>query len=144
MTVISDKLLDGAKVPAGVRVEFWIPRMRDANDSSAILVEDVVTVPVVAATGAFTTPNLEPGRWRVRIVWSALETPAEYEITIPSSTSTIRLWPLVDAAAPPPAATIPGFVRNAGGINRTQFISTTAYAALTAPDPTTLYITYTE
>lgn len=144
MTVISDKLLDGAKVPAGVRVEFAIPRMRDANDSTAILVEDTIPVAVTPATGAFTTPNLEPGRWRVRIIWSPLETPQQWEITIPTSTAPIRLWPLIDAAAPPPPNTTPGFVRNSGGIERVQRISTAAYAALTTPDPATLYITFTE
>lgn len=92
-------------------------------------------VPCRLVNGVLTSPNLVPGPAVVQV---GNET---YDIEIPDSAAPVQLWPLIDAGMPPPV-NVPGFVRNAGGIARITRVTRDEYAALTNPDPETLYIVF--
>lgn len=84
--------------------------------------------------GVLTTTSLDPGPAQVVVGLTA------YNIVIPSSGSTIRLQPLIDAGMPTPESDTESFVRNGGGIRRAQRLTEAEYTAIPTPDPETLYI----
>ncbi|MEV6555856.1 hypothetical protein AB0M22_09080 [Nocardia sp. NPDC051756] len=132
MTVITDTLTDLAGAPEKDPVFFSTYVIRDKSDGSAIVT--TTTHQYLPINGVITTGNLEPGPARVRI---GMQT---YAIEIPDWGTPIRLMPLIEAGLP----VLPGdeiaAVRNSGGVARAQRITESAYLALTAPDPETLYV----
>lgn len=85
-----------------------------------------------AVAGVLTTANLDPGLALVRIGGETRQ------VDIPDVGTSVRLFPLWEAGAPPPVNTT-SFVVNGGGIARVQKITESAYAALITPDPETEY-----
>ncbi|QIP39780.1 hypothetical protein G9444_2536 [Rhodococcus erythropolis] len=143
MPVISDLLTDGAKLGVGAEIVFTVRDIRDSVAHDAILGPARTTVPVNATTGLFTTPTLDPGPYWVGIRWSRSNPTHElYPIEVPAESGTFRLWPLIDAGAPPPPAESDGFIRNGGGFARGERTTIAEYAAMTAPDPETLYVVF--
>lgn len=141
MAILSDKLTDGAKVGAGAQLVFYVPALRDSVDHDAIITQARRVVEVDEDTGAFTTPNLDPGPYVCGIRWSSAQPFVEYRIEIPSGAGPFPLWPLIDAGLPTPPPGAPGFVRNAGGIDRMEPVKLTDYS--THPKvPATLYILF--
>lgn len=131
MTVISDLVENVAGAADNQPIVFYAERLRDNATSSGMVTPTRHSV--MPVDGEFTTPDMDPGQARVR-VGSTL-----YPIVIPESETPVRLGPLIDAGMPPPAVTNE-FVKNGGGIARAQRITAAAYAALTTPDPETLYV----
>lgn len=130
MTTISEPLANIAGVDETDPVTFYLDTIRENADGAGTVTTRIHQVWPI--NGVVTTEDLDPGPARVRI---GLVT---YPIVIPDSVTPVRLWPLLDAAIPPPKATNL-FVRNGGGIARAQRISAAGYAALVTPDPETLY-----
>lgn len=117
-------------------VTFTVEQMRSSSAGTATIVESKVTVALV--NGVMTTPNMDPGPVNVR-VGSGGKT---YRIHIPTSSTPVRLWPLIDAAAQPPPNPA-GFVRTDGRVARIEPTTADAYAALgDALDPATLYVVF--
>lgn len=141
MPVLSDKLTDGAKLGVGAEIVFTVRDIRDSVAHDAILGPARTTVPVNAATGLFTSPVLDPGPYWVGIRWSRSNPTHElYPIEVPAESGTFRLWPLIDAGAPPPEPGVLGFVRDGGGVTRIQALTQSEYDDLDNPDPATLFI----
>ncbi|MGB3706749.1 hypothetical protein [Gordonia sp. (in: high G+C Gram-positive bacteria)] len=133
MTIIHDRLEDVAGEGFDQSVTFTIPRIREAADGSAIVTEERHRFNVT--DGELITTDLDPGPATVRITGHSVP----YKIVIPPSGSSVRLWPLIDAGMPAPQTGTPGFVRNGGGVSRTQAVTSTEYAAMVL-DPATLYV----
>ena len=133
MTILFDNITDIAGASEKAPITFWVPQLRE-NDSG----DGIITtpgVPVYAKDGVFTSPDLDAGPAIVQI---GLQ---QYTITIPESATPIRLWPLIDAGMPPPPESDRyQFVRNGGGVERTQAMTLADFNALASPDPATLYI----
>ena len=143
MPVISDRLTDGAKLGVGAEIVFTVRDIRDSAAHDAILGPARTTVPVNASTGLFTSPVLDPGPYWVGIRWSRSNPTHDiYPIEVPAESGTFRLWPLIDAGAPPPPAASDGFIRNGGGISRQVRTTVAEFAATPSPDPETLYIVF--
>nr|WP_312638517.1 hypothetical protein [Rhodococcus qingshengii] len=143
MPAISDKLTDGAKLGVGAEIVFTVRDIRDSVAHDAILGPARTTVAVNPTTGTFTTPVLDPGPYWVGIRWSRSNPTHElYPIEVPAESGTFRLWPLIDAGAPPPAPESLGFLRSGGKLRRVEPITIAEYAALPSKDPATLYITF--
>ena len=143
MPVLSDKLTDGAKLGVGAEIVFTVRDIRDSVAHDAILGPARTTVPVNATTGLFTSPVLDPGPYWVGIRWSRSNpTHDVYPIEVPAESGTFRLWPLIDAGAPPPEPGALGFIRNGGSIQRAEDLTIAEYAAIPEKDPATLYITF--
>lgn len=141
MAILSDKLTDGAKLGRGAEVRFTVAATRDAVAHDAILTQARTAVPVDPVTGAFTTPNLDPGPYTCEIRWGAAQPYEQFPIEVPAESGTFRLWPLIDAGLPTPPPGAPGFVRNAGGIDRMEPVELADYS--THPKvPATLYILF--
>lgn len=142
MPVISDRLTDGAKLGVGAEIVFTVRDIRDSVAHDAILGPARTTVPANPTTGLFTTPVLDPGPYWVGIRWSRSNPTHElYPIEVPAESGTFRLWPLIDAGLPTPPPGAPGFVRNAGGIDRMEPVELADYS--THPKvPATLYILF--
>lgn len=132
MTVISDTMVDIGHGPNVDALYIYAPGLRDSGDSTQIITGQWLSVPIAPA-GTFTSPDLEPGPARVRIGGIA------YELIVPDSDTPVRLWPLIDAAVPPPPDTA-GFIRNGGGVMRAQVLTEAQYSGIGTPDPETLYI----
>jgi hypothetical protein len=98
MPVISDRLVDGAKLGRGAQVVFYARGLRDSVDGDAILTQARTPVAVDPVTGAFTTPNLEPGPYWCGIKWANFKDFENFQIVI-GDTDT-RLWPLLEEALP--------------------------------------------
>lgn len=98
MPVISDRLVDGAKLGRGAQVVFYARGLRDSVDGDAILTQARTPVPVDPETGLFTTPNLEPGPYWCGIKWANFKDFENFQIVI-GDTDT-RLWPLLEEALP--------------------------------------------
>lgn len=137
MTVITEtfrRLDQTAPAPQDLGfVSFTVHERRLVSPGNYVLVR--VKVPCRLVNGVLTSPNLVPGPAVVQV---GNET---YDIEIPDSSTPVQLWPLIDAGMPPPV-NVPGFVRNAGGIARIARATRDEYAALTNPDPETLYIVF--
>ncbi|MFC9769112.1 hypothetical protein [Rhodococcus jostii] len=133
MTVISEPITTLAGVSDRTLVTFYVQALRPTFAGVGIITP--TRVQVLPVGGVLTTPDLDPGP--ARVCWGT----TTYRIVIPDSGTPVALWPLIDAGLPVPSNE-PGFVRNAGGIARIQRITESAYAALTTPDPETLYITF--
>lgn len=132
MTIISEPIahIGGADDRTGF--EFSSPIVRASDDGASTITR--APVHLVAVEGVLTTPDLDPGPCTVRIGQTA------YQIEIPDSPTSVRLWPLIEAGLPVPAEEEAAAVRNGGGIARAQRITESAYAALVTPDPETLYL----
>lgn len=129
MTVISDTLADiGAAADRGA-LYFYAPLLRDA-------LTHIVTPQWVSvgpdATGAFTTPDLQPGPAIVRIDGIA------HPIDIPDSGTTVRLGPLIEAGIPQDDAG-PRYVINGGGVAILRWLTQAEWAAIAPGDPNTTY-----
>lgn len=131
MTVISEPVDDIAGADSTTQFEFRSAVLRESDDGTST----VTTRPlfITPTSGVLTTPSMDPGPAFVRIGQRT------YAIEIPDSGTPVRLWPLIEAGLPIPAAEEATAVRNGGGIARAQRITTSAYAALVTPDPETLY-----
>lgn len=132
MTVISEPIQNIAGLGERQKVRFTVPVVRESSDSNALVTTRVHEVAPV--NGVLTTPDLDPGPARV---WIGAD---EYDITVPDSSTPVRLWPLIDAALDAPAPTATGFVKDAGNVARIQALTQAQYNAMTTPDPGTLYI----
>ncbi|MFD7045373.1 hypothetical protein [Rhodococcus jostii] len=133
MTVISEPITTLAGVGDRTPVTFYVQALRPTFAGVGIITP--TRVQVLPEGGVLTTPDLDPGP--ATVSWGT----STYRITIPDEPDPVALWPLIDAGMPVPSNE-PGFVRNAGGIARIARITESAYAALTTPDPETLYITF--
>lgn len=114
-TTIADTLQDGGLSADGkATVRFTPPELRDASDSSGIVVRKIVTATMDEETGEFTA-ELDPGVWDVRIKESGRPGTAPFEgrILVPDTGSTLRLWPLIEAYVPPANATVYGVTLDA-------------------------------
>lgn len=131
MTVISDTVENVGGQPYPQSIVFSVETIRDTVAGDAIVSTRRYSVPLT--NGAFTTADMDPGPAKVMIG------NRPYDITIPDEPTPVRLWPLIDAGMP---ATDSGlmFVRNGGGVSRTQKLTAAAYAAIPTPDPETFYI----
>lgn len=98
MPVISDRLVDGAKLGRGAQVVFYARGLRDSVDGDAIVIQARTPVPVDPTDGSFTTPNLEPGPYWCGIRWGLAQDFENFKIVI-GDTDT-RLWPLLEEALP--------------------------------------------
>lgn len=102
MTTLRDKLIDGAKGGAAETIRFTPDTARTAGADGL-----VGPVPVPATidptTGLFTTPELVPGPYVVRIKWRSIALAEEYRIAVPDTGTNIGLSPLIAAfvALPP-------------------------------------------
>lgn len=86
------------------------------------------------SAGLVTTPDLHPGPATVSIGGKS------YDIEVPISNDDVPLWPLIDAGLPtPPESSAMMFVRNGGGVRRTQVLTLAAYSSIPTPDPETVY-----
>lgn len=130
MTVISDSVENIAGAAHNKPIVFFVDRLRDNAASSGMVLPTRHSVMPVG--GVFTTPDLDPGPAKVQVEGKT------YPIVIPDSNTPVRLGPLIDASVPPPPVTNE-FVKNGGGIARAQRITQSDYAALTTPDPETLW-----
>ncbi|MFD7045152.1 hypothetical protein [Rhodococcus jostii] len=133
MTVISEPITTLAGVSDRTPVTFYVHTLRPTFAGVGIITP--TRVQVLPEGGVLTTPDLDPGP--ATVSWGT----KSYEITIPDEDDPVALWPLIDAGMPVPSNEA-GFVRNVGGIARIARITESAYAALTTPDPETLYITF--
>lgn len=106
--------------------------VRESFDGTGLVTAALVTMQ--AADGVLTTPDLDPGPAVVNVGQR------HYEIEIPDSATPVRLWPLIHAGLPIPAAEEASAVRNGGGVARIQRITESAYLELLTPDPETLYV----
>ncbi|AUH68533.1 MULTISPECIES: hypothetical protein [Gordonia] len=133
MTIIQDRIEDIAGAEFAQAVTFTIPRIRESASGAAIVTEQKHRFQVTDG-GDLVTSNLDPGPATVRIGLNS------YQITIPDSSSPIRLWPLIDAGMPaPPPSEQYQFVRNGGGLVRAQAVDLDEYESMMW-DPGTLYI----
>lgn len=133
MTVITERITDLAGTGEVDRIPFYIKAIRENADGNAI----VTTVRhdyTPDADGDITTGDLDPGPAVVRIGM------VEYAIDIPDSGTPVRLWPLIEAGLPVVPAEQAHAVVNGGGVARAQRITESAYLALAAKDPETLYV----
>ncbi|MDG3012445.1 hypothetical protein G4X40_20095 [Rhodococcus sp. D2-41] len=131
MTIISERIADLAGVPETGTVTFWTTVLRENDTHTGTVTTRRHSFLVVA--GLLTTTDLDPGPARVQIG------PHAYDVVIPESTAPIRLWPLIDAALPAALPPGTGWIRDGGGIARGQALTSTEYAAITTPDPDSLY-----
>uniref|UniRef100_UPI000488AAC7 hypothetical protein n=1 Tax=Rhodococcus sp. UNC363MFTsu5.1 TaxID=1449069 RepID=UPI000488AAC7 len=125
MTILTANVRDIEGADDMTVFKFHVPIIRGTDPTGAGVVT-TRTYRVQAEEGILTTPDLQPGPCTLKVHASA------YAIDIPDSPTPVLLWPLIDAAAPPPATT-EGFVRNGGGISRSQRITVSDYAALVTP-----------
>ncbi|MFM9261473.1 hypothetical protein ACKAMS_22810 [Rhodococcus sp. 5A-K4] len=120
MTVIMEPLTDPAGRPETDPLTFYIETIRqNASGTATVSVKRVDVTPV---DGVLTTPDLDPGPTQVQ--WRGVR----YKIDIPDSDTSVRLWPLIDAGWPTPSPGAPGFVRNAGGIDRMEPVELADYS----------------
>lgn len=133
MTVLTGNIRDVAGYDDLTVFSFHVDRLRESGTGGVVTRR---TYRVQATAGILTTPDLEPGE----AVLTVQNDPAEYRIVIPTSATPVELWPLIDAATPPPPGTdTTGFVRNANGELRTFIAAQADYPGL-VKDPATLYI----
>lgn len=136
MTVLTANVRDVAGVDDRTVFTFSVPVVR--GDAGG----DVVTVRkfhLSANDGVLETPDLHPGPAVLRIAGD----PTEYHITVPDSATPVQLWPLIDAAAPPPSGALwgTGYIRDAGGVARVQALPVDDYPGA-VKDPATLYVLF--
>lgn len=137
MTILVATVRDIAGIDDSTLFRFEVPATRGTDPAGTGIVT-TRTYRVQPKDGELTTPDLEPGVCVVRIQGD----PVTYRITIPDSVTSIQLWPLIEAAAPPGAGMdTTGFVHNAGGIERTQAVALADYPDL-PKDPATLYVIF--
>lgn len=134
MTVISEAVASVAGADNNTQFEIAYPDPRPSSDGGTLLTTPPLFL--TAVDGVLTTPSLDPGWARVRVGQRI------YYVQIPDwpDASPIQLSPLLDVATPIPPAHAIDAVRNGGGVARIQRITEAAYAALTTPDPETLYV----
>ena len=132
MTVISEPIQNIAGLGERQKVRFTVPVVRESVDNNALVTTRVHEVAPV--NGVLTTPDLDPGPAKV---WIGAD---EYDITVPDSSTPVRLWPLIDAGMPTPPEDAPGFVRDGGNVARIKAMTQAQYNAMATPDPATLYI----
>lgn len=133
MTIITDSVSDIAGLEDNMEVVFFLDEPRVRASGNGIVTTS--RVPVLPDAMVLTTPDLNPGKAKVKFGMFT------YDIVIPDSSTPVALWPLIDAGLPAPTNE-PGVVRNSGGIARVERITESAYAALETPDPETLFITF--
>jgi hypothetical protein len=94
MTTLRDKLIDGAKGGAADTIRFTPDTARTAGTDGVV---GPVPVPasIDSSTGLFTTPELVPGPYVVRIKWRSIALAEEYRIAVPDTGTNIELWPLI-------------------------------------------------
>lgn len=131
MTILFDNITDIAGATTDGPITLQAITIRENADGDGIITRESHTI-YPDHTGAFTTPDVDPGP---AIVWFG---PEPYDIVIPDSPTPVRLWPLIDAGMPVPAEGSDGFVRNGGGVTRTQAVTMAEYASMTR-DPATVY-----
>ncbi|WP_032405189.1 hypothetical protein [Rhodococcoides fascians] len=93
MTTLSDYLIDGTKGGAAETIRFTPATSRDGG--TAIVGPVPVPATVDPVTGQFTTEDLVPGPYVVRIKWRSIAMPEERQIVVPATGTNIRLWPLI-------------------------------------------------
>lgn len=93
MTTLRDSLIDGTKGGAAETIRFTPAASRDSGASIVGPVPVPATVDPV--TGQFTTEDLVPGPYVVRIKWRSIAMAEERQIVVPATGSNIRLWPLI-------------------------------------------------
>ncbi|WP_407107878.1 hypothetical protein [Rhodococcus aetherivorans] len=136
MTVLTANIRDIAGADAATVFTFEVPSVRAGTDGGLVTVR---SYRCTAEHGVLTTEDLEPGPATLRISGGRA---VEYRITIPDSDTPVQLWPLIDAATEPDnTAWATGFVRNGGGIARTQAIPAADYPGL-VKDPATMYFLF--
>lgn len=133
MTILIEPIANIAGEIGVDYVKFGIPRVRSSFDGTAMIVKTNYRAPVT--NGVMTTKSLDPGPAEVTI---GHETRT---IDIPDSGIPLRLQPLWDAAEPQPDNP-DGFVRNAGGHDRSQVVTLSQYLALSPPDPNTVFTVF--
>jgi hypothetical protein len=94
VTTLADKLIDGAKGGAAESVWLTPAGIRDGG-SAGVVGPTPVSYTVDPTTGAFTTVDLVPGRYTVRIKWRAVPMGEEYQIDVPTTGTGVKLWPLI-------------------------------------------------
>lgn len=133
MAVITEPLADVAGSKATDPVIFWTEELRENEaGTGTTITRRHQFLPV---NGVLTTTDLDAGPAKVKVAGVV------YSIVIPETDSTIRLWPLLDAAVPNAGAGDPSFVRNANNIRRVADVTQSDYAAL-SPDPDTVYFVF--
>lgn len=96
MTTLRDKLIDGAKGGAAETIRFTPVTARTAG-ADGIVGPTPVPASIDPTTGLFTTPELVPGPYVVRIKWRSIAMGEEYRIAVPDTGTNLGLWPLIAA-----------------------------------------------
>ena len=139
MTVITEtfRRLDKT-APASADIGFVFFTVNERRyDGAGDFVVVQVRVPCRLVDGVLTSPDLVAGPALVQIG----SVGPTYEIQIPESAEPVRLWPLIDAGMPQPPAGAPGFVRNGGGMARTEVLAMPDYP-MHPKDPATMYFLF--
>lgn len=136
MTVLTSNVRDIAGADDATVFTFEIPVVRGAADGGVVTVR---SSRYTAEYGVLTTEDLEPGPAVCRLSGGLS---AEYQITIPESSTPIQLWPLLEAGAPQAPEIAGRYVINAGGVARAQWISQANWSAIAPGDPDTTYYVY--
>lgn len=89
MTVISDQIHGIAGIDDNTIFTFAAANLRQNNASDGIIT--TVPIPYTATDGVLTTDDLDPGTASVTVLNTI------YPITIPDSSTPVRLWPLIAA-----------------------------------------------
>lgn len=136
VAVIADSILDIGHQRAVRTITVSAKRIRPDDDGSGVIIPYEHLVEVLP-NGSFITPDLDPGPAVVTIANQS------YDINVPDGGGTVALWPLIDAYLPaPPTGDQSGWVRNAGGVDRVQWLTEDEYQHLSPQDPNTTYLTF--
>ena len=92
MTTLRDRLIDAAKGSAAQSIRFTPKAIRTAGADG--IVGPVPIEAVIDETGLFTTPELLPGSYEVRIKWRVVMAET-YPIAVPETGDNVALWPLI-------------------------------------------------
>jgi hypothetical protein len=126
---ITQDIRDIAGVPDNATVWFWQnSEPRAAEDGATMISTRRVSVKPVAG---HITVELEPGPAAVQL---GIRT---YEFVVPDVDAV--LLPLIQTGLPGPTSLVGNYVVNGGGAARFQKVTASEFAAITTPDPETVY-----